>query len=766
MSSKYPGGLITKNPAATVGPSGDFNDGGSAPGIWSVDQAMALQKAGAWPSRIKIKYLWSWGFSDSGQVGDNTILNRSSPVQVGAEIYGWRELSSGVSFTLAIRSDGTLWSWGSNGSGGPLGDNTTADKSSPVQIGTDATWSQVAGGQNTSFAIKTNGTLWSWGTGTGGVLGDSTVISRSSPVQIGTDIYWSKIDSGNGHCLAIKTDGTMWSWGANTTGQLGDNTVTPRSSPVQIAGVNWSVVSGGDTHSAAIKTDGTLWMWGNNGSGPLGQNDIIIKSSPVQVASANAWSKVTTGDSHTVAIKTDGTMWSWGLNSNGQLGDSTILSRSSPVQIASTAYAWSLVATSGQYHTIATKTDGTIWAWGAGTKGQIGNNTVIRRSSPIQIGALDTWSKITSGRDFTAAIKTDTTLWTWGANNSSQLGENDTVYRSSPVQVGNTPAAATSNWSQISFGSQHAMAIKTDGTLWAWGLNNAGRLGNNTEINRSSPVQIGALTSWSQTAAGGDVSIALKTDGTLWSWGDNAQGKVGDNTTTRRSSPVQIASTTIAWSQISNGSSHAMALKTDGTMWLWGVNNYGQIGDNVRINRSSPVQLGALTSWSKIAACETHSMAIKDGTLWGWGDNQYGQIGDSTLTYRSSPVQIASATIAWSEVSGGSHVMALKTDGTLWLWGYNGTGAVGLNSIVTVRASSPTILGALTTWSKISAGVQHSMAIKTDGTLWLWGRNGAGRLGDNTILYKSSPVQVGALVNWSKIAGGKGQGNSLAISAD
>ena len=185
-------------------------------------------------------------------------------------------------------------------------------------------------------------------------------------------------------------------------------------------------------------------------------------------------------------------------------------------------------------------------------------------------------------------------LWLWGQNSYGQLGDSTIVDKSSPVQIG-----ALTTWSKIAAGSNHSMAIKTDGTMWLWGMNNNyGHLGDETRTNKSSPIQIGALTTWSLIAGGGYHSMAIKTDGTMWLWGRNTYGQLGDNTTVFRSSPVQIGALT-TWSQISGGIQHSMALKTDGTLWIWGYNNKGQMGDSTfTIDKSSPIQVGALTTWS------------------------------------------------------------------------------------------------------------------------------------------------------------------------
>jgi alpha-tubulin suppressor-like RCC1 family protein len=345
-----------------------------------------------------------------------------------------------------------------------------------------------------------------------------------------------------------------------------------------------------------------------------------------------------------------------------------------------------------------------LYAWGRNNTGQIGDNTGINRSSPVQIGALTTWSSLDAGRYHNQAIKTDGTMWAWGVNSAGQLGIGTIVWTSSPVQIG-----LLTNWYQVSAGRQESAATRTDGTLWSWGSNNFGQLGiNQASGYRSSPVQIGALTDWYQVWVGYRNMVSVKTNGTLWSWGQNQYGQIGDNTTTYRSSPVQVGGLT-NWSSSSVGRFFVVAVKTDGTLWSWGVNNNGALGQNIlgTVRRSSPVQIGALQSWSKVSV-------------------------------------------------GYSNVLAIQTNNTIWAWGENDYGMLGLNN--TVNRSSPVQIGALTNWANVSAYRYNGSAIKTNGTLWTWGRDNHGQLGNNTNLGftgKSSPIQIGALTDWLSVSFGK-----------
>lgn len=358
-------------------------------------------------------------------------------------------------------------------------------------------------------------------------------------------------------------------------------------------------------------TAGQLWAWGNNSSGELGDGTIVNKSSPIQIGSLQTWSKVSTGHNvnHSAAVKSDGTVWTWGDNSLGQLGDGTLVAKSSPIQVGALT-TWSDVSCGGYATVLAIKTDGTLWAWGRNAVGQLGDGTTTTRSSPVQVGALTNWSKITVGGDASTnthshAVKTDGTLWSWGDSGSGRLGDGTLVDKSSPVQIG-----ALTNWADVSAGVGFALALKTDGTIWTWGLNSSGQLGDGTTAAKSSPVQVGALTTWAFISAGNAACAAIKTDGTLWTWGYNTSLQLGDGTSVSKSSPVQVGALT-NWSKVYVGNAHVIAIKTDGTLWAWGSGAGGALGDGSTVSKSSPVQVGALTNWSIADAGDVFSLAVK-----------------------------------------------------------------------------------------------------------------------------------------------------------
>jgi alpha-tubulin suppressor-like RCC1 family protein len=359
-------------------------------------------------------------------------------------------------------------------------------------------------------------------------------------------------------------EGSLYGWGLNDQQGLGiPGDTTARSSPVQITtATNWSVIHASNEHTAGVRTDGTLWTWGSGQSGRGGRNSTSTASSPTQIGALTNWAYVDTGEGMCAALKTDGTLWTWGGYFNGRLGTNDDVSRSSPVQVGSDT-DWAVLVAGNAV--LAVKTDGTLWSWGRyTTNGQGVGNIDGNRSSPTQIGSDTDWANVggSEQNDSAAfAIKTSGEAYFWGGGDKGQRGDNSIDdYAYTPAQLG-----ALTNWSKIKCGNQTSFAVKTDGTLWSWGLGESGVIGQTTTQSCSSPIQIGSLTSWDNVfPAYGNFAFAIKTDGTLWAWGNGDKGLLGDNQSAppdhRVSSPVQIGAET-GWGYIGGGSEEAWGIE-------------------------------------------------------------------------------------------------------------------------------------------------------------------------------------------------------------
>lgn len=775
--------------------------------------------------------LFAWGGNSSGYLGDNTLVAKSSPVRIGTS--SWILVTSApyntTSVIHAIRIDGGLFGWGVNTSGA-IGDNSVSTRSSPVQIsqgGVFSSWTAVSSSGSHTAAITTDGALYCWtNVNTSGLIGDNTIVGKAYPVKIGNN-SWIKVAAGpTAYTLAIRSDNLLFGWGTTTGGQLALNDYEPtttRSSPVQVGRGSWKNISAGANFAIAQAVDNTLWAWGTDNYGVLGLGLYTggFKSSPVQIASTytdmgssitdirsgqsfvvalggydlfawgyaatngpygmSTWQRyratsanyqlndiinnsfpskvgafsftaIAVSNNNTYAITSDGAAWAAGEGTG--LGTNTTLAtpyyrtvyNASMTPGSTSTTSWSQISF-GNSHTAAIGADGSLWTWGASTSGELGNSSVSR-SSPVQVrsrGRFESWSMVTASVAFTAGIQTDGSLWVWGANNLGQLGDGTTVNKSSPVQIG------TSSWAVVTAGANSILAIKVDGTLWGWGTVVSGEStywGDGTTAPRSSPVQIGTATWTTINKAPFDqaTTAGIRTDGTLWTWGFNADGRLGDNTTANKSSMVQIGSDT-NWVKVSTGTGHNAAIKTDSTLWTWGFGFGGQLGDGTNVTKSSPVQVSG--SWSEVGVGFSHTIGLKtDGTVYTWGSGGSGELGISGLSTTNSPALVAAGGLKVFASTSKRSAYINSTTSNLWVWGSNI--AAGLGDLTTVNRSVPVVVAATYYWTEIASQVQGGSGIY-GGTLWSWGQNTYGQLGDNTIIARSTPTSIG---NMTHIYGG------------
>ncbi|MCL2771813.1 MAG: S-layer homology domain-containing protein [Oscillospiraceae bacterium] len=341
----------------------------------------------------------------------------------------------------------------------------------------------------------------------------------------------------------------------------------------------------------------------------------------------------------------------------------------------------------------------------------------------------DSFSSISAGGNHSAFIKSDGSLWLWGWNNYGQIGDGTTVYRQQPVKVMDDVV-------QVSAGGWHTLALKSDGSLWAWGDNDKGQIGNGFTINRTSPVKI--MDGVIQISAGGSFSMAIKSDGSLWAWGDNYYGQSGDGTKLEHLTPIKIMNNVI---KISLGADFSMAIKSDGSLWAWGDNSTGQLGDNTTVNKLTPVKI--MDNVMQVSAGQWHTAAVKtDGSLWIWGDNSLGQLGTGRVnSYSPTPYKLMDNVVQAS--AGGLHTVAIKSDGSLWAWGDNSDGQFG-DGTFAPQSAPVKIKNISTRIIQISAGYASTIAVEFDsisaGTLWSWGYDRQGNTGYGNGVYTQKPI--------------------------
>ena len=507
-------------------------------------------------------------------------------------------------------------------------------------------------------------------------------------------------------------------------------------------------IAAGRFHELWVKDDGSLAAWGHNAGGQVGDGSYIDRSFPVPIPGLTglkvALGAAAGGSLHSLALKTDGTVWAWGNNAYGQVGDGTSYSRALPVQV--TGLTGVAAVSAGNNHSLALKADGTVWAWGDNDDGQLGDGTTTGRIVPVRVSGLSGVISIAGGSAHSLALKSDGTVWAWGNNDYDQLGDGSTTWRAAPAQV-----AGLTGVVGISTTYLHSVALKADGTVWTWGYNFYGELGDGTTTSRAQPVRVTGLTGVAQVATGGYASYARKSDGTVMAWGANYDGQLSDGTLTDRHAPVAMQGVTGA-ALITAGVSHAAILRTDGSVWSVGQNVVGQLGDGSIVQAPAPAQLNAV-SVARLAPGNRHALALRtDGTVVAWGDNKRGELGDGTYVSRGSPTAVAGLTNVAAIAAGFHFSMALKSDGTVWTWGDNSYGQLGDST--PVGRASPSQVPGLTGVAEISAGDSHGVARKGDGSVWAWGFNDYGQLGDGTTTGRSAPTRVLSVTGPAAIAAG------------
>lgn len=667
--------------------------------------------------------VYTWGSNSYGQFADGRELVRNVPAPVPG-LSGIIDISLSNPWAigehyLAVKKDGTVYAWGEN-DGGQLGDGTENNHTDPRLVPGIRDVAAVEAVSRSSLALKKDGTVWVWGhrAGAGGWS------SEHAPVQVPGVSQITAISSSGNHSLAVKADGTVWGWGVNYDGELGDGLKDAKWATVQVPSIqSVKAVAAGEAFSLALKLDGTVWGWGSNARGQLGDGTTAGRYTPMPVTGLDQVTSIFTYGSTSFAIRTDGTTWAWG---DGEFFSSLLAPGTpeadfypSPVQLTglpnTTAIAF------GYYHRMSLRQDGTVWGWGTNTEGQLGDGTYTSRDTPVQVTGLDHVKKVSVGLASNMALKSDGTVWAWGLNSAGVFGQGDTTMRWTPTKAANIDGVIA-----LSSSYAYTLALKNDGSVWAWGyVDSSSLVGDAAYPPLSLPVRVPQLEGVTAVAASGtSYALALKADGSVWIWGKYFRydpGGGGEHIT--QFPPAQVPGLSNIQA-IASGSGHDHALKDDGTVWSWGENSYGELGDGTLTSSSIPVQVQGLSNVVAIATgfSTGHTLALKDdGTVWAWGNNSSGQLGDGTTTKSSVPVQVKNLSHVKAITTGMSFSLALKDDGTVWGWGINQSGELG--SLIYPRTNPlPVQVIGLRGITAIAAGWGHGLAQKGD-EVWAWGVN-------------------------------------------
>ena len=695
---------------------------------------------------------FGWGGNSLGQIGDNTVTCRITPVSVAGAVKTFCKISAGEQHSLAIDKNGRAWAWGSrqNGSVGDAGGAFPQSVITPVSVFTTSTFCKISAGYRFSTAIDKNGRAWGWGTNSSGQLGDGTVTCQFAPVSVaGATKTFCEISAGFTHTAALDKNGRAWGWGYNVYGQLGDDSITDRCTPVSVAGTVKTfcqISAGKGYYTMAIDKNGRAWGWGYSDGAQIGNTSVFSVRTPVSVEGAvKTFCKISAGAQHTVAIDKNGRAWAWGINTFGNLGDNSTTQRVTPVSVAGTTKTFCEISAGGmpgQYHfTLAIDKNGAAWGWGSIFGAFLGDGSTSIRTTPMSVrGTVRTFCTIFAAATHTISIDRNGRVWSWGDNSYAQLGDNSTTVRQTPVSI----AGAVKTFCKIATGDFRTLGIDKNGRVWGWGNGYAGAIGAGNTNNSNTPISIaGATKTFCHISSGQYFSLGIDKNGRAWAWGDNPFGQLGDNSVTQRCTPVSVAGTTKTFCKIDGGNNHSLAIDRYGRVWGWGFGGNGRLGNNSTLSVRTPVSvLGATKTFCEISGGVGHSLGIdRYGRAWAWGAGTGGALGIVSTGDRTTPVSVLGAVKTFCKIAAGqSFSVAIDKNGRAWGWGVNSSGQLGDGTQIS-KTTPVSVAGTVKTFCHITVGTSHVIAIDKNGRAWGWGSDSAGQLAQNNI-NRLTPVRV------------------------
>lgn len=609
--------------------------------------------------------VWCWGYNGSGSLGDGTTNPSAIPVQVNGLIAPVQSISAGREHTCVVTTTGAAYCWGRNNTG-QLGDNSVIDRLAPVPVtGLGSGVQAIAAGGRHGCALVA-GAVSCWGRNADGQLGDNSSTQRLTPVPVPT--LASGVDAialGHDHSCALVA-GAVWCWGNNLDGQVGDGSNSDRDTPQTVSGLTGvQAIAAGSNGSCAIGSGGTLSCWGYNGSGSLGDGTGTSRNTPVAVTGLSTGvTQASLGDEHSCAIR-GGDVSCWGDNSFGQLGDGVQPYRPLPATIGGITGA-SALAGGGRHSCLLN--GGALLCWGGNFNGQLGDGSTDFRQSPVGVTGLGSGVQtVAAGGSHTCAVTGTDGVMCWGSNLNGALGNGGGANQSTPVAVSGLVSAMQS----VAAGDLFGCALSDAGAVSCWGYNNFGQLGNGNQIDQPTPVPVTGLSGGvAKIAAGKYHACAVTTGNALQCWGFNGGGRLGDGGTAIQLTPVSVASLGNSVQAVATGDSHTCALSTSGAVSCWGQNFGGLLPMPVPGLGSSVLAISAGEN-------HTCALAA-GGNVLCWGENNSGQLGDGTLDARATPTPVANLSSGMQTIAaGGRHTCALSATGAISCWGSDEFGQLG-----------------------------------------------------------------------------------------
>lgn len=634
-----------------------------------------------------------WGRNSNGQLGDGGTSERRIPVAVTGLTESVTAIAVGGGHTCALLQAGAVACWGRN-SAGQLGNGATTDQKTPVAVtGLVGAVSAIATGANHTCALLQGGAIQCWGENTNGQLGDGATGSRATPAPVtGLAAAATALTTGSDHTCAILGDGRVQCWGDNARGQLGDGSREDRLTPVLIRNVSDTIVkvAAGQFHTCSLAADGDLYCWGTNNRGQLGNGTLDSSRTPLRVSGTPGDATgLGAGVDHACAIFKAGAVYCWGSNRARQLGHDAPGIATVPrlIQLAVVENGVAPVngipvIAGGRYHTCLITPSRGVQCWGRNSDGQLGDGTQLPRTRPINVSGLSSGvTALALGAEHTCALNQNGGVKCWGSNQFGQLGDGGTTEHLTPTDVIGLAGSVVT----LVAGDSHTCALVQPGGVKCWGANNAGQLGDGTITATSFPVAVAGLASGVVAlTAGAEHSCALLQSGGVKCWGANLVGQLGDGSQINHTTPVDVIGLSSSVIALDAGGAHNCAVLATGAVQCWGANNDQQLGDGSGLNQLQPVVVtglpGAITA---ITAGLGHSCGLTTANgITCWGGNESGQLGDGSTTDRPAPVAVSGlAANVLSLQAGGYHTCVLVTGNRPLCWGRDSDGQLASGAL-------------------------------------------------------------------------------------
>ncbi len=660
-------------------------------------------------------------------------------------------LSAGDDHVVAVRSDGSVVSWGAD-SYGQLGRGQLLKSPVPLRINGLASVVAVAESHGQALALTREGRLYTWGQYWAGEPRDSVGSGRPVPEPVPGIDGVTAIATGDGFAVVLRGDGTVWSWGGNYHGQLGlgheGGTV---AAPTRIPSLSGIVaIAAGQEHVLAVGQDGSVWAWGYNGdggsgiSGALGDGSSVLRrSAPVRVAGMENAIAVAAGIRFSLALRRDGTVWAWGLSGVGQCG---VIATSRPVPAPVAGLSGIVRVASGRSHSVALRSDGSVLTWGSNQWGQLGAGFgFLSRATPAVVAGASAVVAVAAGADHSLVLDGSGRPFAFGLNNEGQLGIGNEAYSAMPLAVSGLAGVAA-----LAAGNRTSYAVLGDGSVRAWGSNRVSQLGVAFLANSSVPTPVILIDDVVSVAAGGAYSLAVRRDGTVWGWGRNDGGQLADATLSDRSSPVRVRGLVraVAVAASSSVGYLSAALLSDGTVWHWGWTTRSRnppfAGTPQPAGSLDPVRVAGLSDIVSIALGFRHGLALaRNGAVWSWGVNYAGQLGTggTSTQFEGTGRQVPGLSGIVAIGAAANESYALAADGRVYAWGEGVLGEGGHS-----ERHSPVALTTIAGVSALHAGgslMPSKIAELRDGTVRAWGGNNfRGALGDGSNGERLTPTPI------------------------